>query len=118
MKTISHKRELGSGIYTASDISKLLHINQRKVSRYLNEFWDERLGRKLFNDTYSWNAGNRIKAVNFYVLIEFYSFFRLQEMGVKTRTILKARNQIAQELNVEYPFASAGLLSDGKKNLV
>ncbi|MBK9097540.1 MAG: DUF433 domain-containing protein [bacterium] len=115
MKAISHKKELGSGIYTIPDISRLLRINRRKVNRYISEYWDERLGRKLFSDTYSWSTDKRNKAVNFYVLIELFTFFQLQEKGVNTKTILKARSSISKELGVEYPFASSQLLTDGKR---
>lgn len=115
MKAISHKKELGSGIYTIPDISRLLRIDRRKVYRYISEYWDERLGRKLFSDTYSWSTDKRNKAVNFYVLIELFTFFQLQEKGVNTRTILKARSSISKELGVEYPFASSILLTDGKR---
>jgi uncharacterized protein (DUF433 family) len=110
-----HKKELGSGIYTIPDISKLLGFPQAKVRRYLNDYWDERLGRKLFNESYSWTAGNNIKAVNFYTLIELHTFFHLQELGVSTKEILKSRVAIAKDLQIPYPFASANLLSDGKK---
>jgi uncharacterized protein (DUF433 family) len=113
--TISNKQQLGSGIYTIPDISKLLKLPQAKVRRYLNEYWDERLGKKLFNETYSWSVGNNIKAVNFYTLIELYTCFHLQELGVTPRQILKSRITMAKDLNVPYPFASAKLLSDGKK---
>jgi len=115
MRKIKHKKKLGSGIYTIPDISKLLIIPRRKVNRYISEYWNERLGKKLFSDTYSWNAERSNKAVNFFVLIELYTFFQLQDKGVKTKTILKARYEIAKELNIEYPFASAGLLTDGKR---
>ncbi len=110
-----HKNELGAGIYTIPDISKLLGFPQAKVRRYLNDYWDERLGKQLFNATYSWSAGNNIKAVNFYTLIEFQTFFYLQELGVSTNEILKSRATIAKDLQIPYPFASAKLLSDGKK---
>jgi hypothetical protein len=110
-----HKQQLGSGIYTIPDISKLLGISQSKVRRYLNEYWDDRLGKKLFNETYSWSIGNNIKAVNFYTLIELYTCFHLQELGVSTKQILKSKLAIAKDLQIPYPFASAKLLSDGKK---
>lgn len=115
MAKIRYKSKLGHGVYTIPDISKLLGIDRRKVNRYISEYWDERTGRKLFNDSYTWKADNSAKAVNFYVLIELFSFFKLQELGVKTRKILKSREQMAEELKVEYPFASAPLLTDGNK---
>ena len=112
---ILHKQQLGSGIYTIPDISKLLGLPQSKVRRYLNEYWDELLGKKLFNETYSWSTGNNIKAVNFYTLIELYTCFHLQEVGVSTREILKSRIAISKDLGIPYPFANAKLLSDGKR---
>jgi uncharacterized protein (DUF433 family) len=115
MKTIAHKNELGYGIYTIPDISRLLKIERRKVTRYISEYWDERVGHKLFNDTYSWTANKRNKAVNFYVLIELHTFFELQKLGVKAKTILKARSSISKELGLEYPFASSELLTDGNR---
>jgi len=115
MTKIRYKSKLGYGVYTIPDISKLLGIDRRKVNRYISEYWDERTGRKLFNDSYSWQTDKSTKAVNFFVLIELFSFFRLQELGVKTRKILKSREQMAEELKVEYPFASAPLLTDGNK---
>ena len=110
-----HKQQLGSGIYTIPDISKLLGLPQAKVRRYLNEYWDNRLGKKLFNQTYSWSVDNKIKAVNFYTLIELYTCFHLQEMGVSTYQVLKSRTAMSKELNSPYPFASSKLLTDGKK---
>ena len=75
MKAISHKNELGCGIYTIPDISRLLNIERRKVTRYISEYFDEKIGRELFNDTYSWSVNKRNKAVNFYILIELFTFF-------------------------------------------
>ena len=113
--TTFHKQQLGSGIYTIPDISKLLLIPQPKVRRYLNEYWDERLGKKLFNETYTWSSDNKIKAVDFYTLIELYTCFHLQELGVRPKEILKSRIAMGKDLKIPYPFASAKLLSDGKK---
>lgn len=115
MKAITHKNELGFGIYTIPDISRLLKVDRRKATRYINEYWDDRLGKKLFSDTYTWSVNKRNRAVNFYVLIELFTFFKLQALGVKAKTILKARTSIAKELNLDYPFASSKLLTDGKR---
>ena len=115
MNATLHKNELGFGIYTVPDISRLLGFKQAKVRRYLDEYWDARMGRELFSETLSWSSDGRIRAVNFYVLIELYTFFKLQELGVKINEILKARYHISKQMKVPYPFASAGLLTDGKK---
>lgn len=116
MKTTTfHKQNLGSGIYTVADISNLLSIPRYKVRRYLNEYWNERAGKKFFNETYSWSVDKKIKAVNFYTLIELYTCFHLQDLGVTPKEILKSRTAMIKDLNIPYPFASNTLLSDGKK---
>jgi uncharacterized protein (DUF433 family) len=111
---ISHKNELGRGIYTASDISHILGFPVSKVSRYLNNYWDNKSGKELFKETYSWSVDNKIKAVNFYVLIELYTFISLQDLGISNQKIFKTRAQIAKDTNSQYPFATAGILCDGK----
>ena len=117
MKTTTfHKQQLGSGIYTVADISNLLFIPKYKVRRYLNEYWNERAGKKFSNETYSWSVDNKIKAVNFYTLIELYTCFHLQELGVTPKEILKSRAAMIKDLNIPYPFASDTILSDGKKS--
>ena len=114
--TISHKNALGYGIYTSTDIAQLLGIPRRKVAHYLKNYWDDRLGKELFHDSYSWQTeNNKVKAVNFYVLIELYVCFQLQEFGVKPKRILESRKIIAQETNTQYPFATSNVLSDGRK---
>jgi uncharacterized protein (DUF433 family) len=114
-EAISHKKQLGAGIYTVADISKLLGVPKFKVRRYINDYWNERLGKKLFNENYSWSVDGKIKAVNFYTLIELYTCFQLQELGVKPKEILRSRYAMSKDLNLPYPFASSNLLSDGKK---
>lgn len=113
--TTSLKNQLGSGIYTVSDISQLLTLPKPKVRRYLNQYWDERLGKKLFNDTYTWSLGNKVKAVNFFTLIELYTCFQLQEFGISPKEILRSRESIARDLNIRFPFANSKLLTDGRR---
>lgn len=112
---ILHKKQLGAGIYTITDISILLGIPRYKVRRYLNDYWNEKLGKKLFNETYSWTVDGKIKAVNFYTLIELYTCFQLQDLGVKPKEVLRSRYTMSRDLNLPYPFASSKLLSDGKR---
>lgn len=110
-----HKKQLGSGIYTIPDISNFLSIPKYKVRRYLNEYWNERSGKRFFHETYSWSVDNKIKAVNFYTLIELYTCFHLQNLGVSPKEILKSRAAMINDLNTPYPFASDKILSNGKK---
>jgi uncharacterized protein (DUF433 family) len=114
--TIAHKNALGYGIYTSTDIAQLLGIPRSTVARYLKNYWDDGLGKDLFNDSYTWQINNKkVKAVNFYVLIELFICFQLQAQGVKPQRILESRKNIAKETNNPYPFATSKVLSDGKK---
>ena len=97
-----------------SDISSLLNIPKHKVRRYLS-LWDERMGQPFFEDTFTWSAGKSAKAVSFLTMIELQTVFRLQELGMKPRDILKAREHIARDFRLAHPFASEKLLSDGRK---
>ena len=51
--TILHKNELGYGFYTYADIAQLLGLPRAKVNRYLSAYWNERLGKSLFNEDFS-----------------------------------------------------------------
>ncbi len=113
--TIKNKKDLGLGIYTIPDIGLLLGYPLYKVRRYIKKYWDDGIGKELFNDRYSWSVESNRKAVNFYVLIELYIFFQLLELGVNTKRVVKARREIAKQLNDSYPFANQKLLTDGKK---
>ena len=110
------KQQIGSGIYKIPDISKILGYPQPKVRRYVKDYWDDSLGKKLFNETYTWK-NEKVKAVNFYVLIELYTCFLLREQGASAQSIMKARASMAKELKTPYPFASHKVLFAGSKIL-
>lgn len=106
---------LGEGIYSIPDIAFLLRLPTYKVRRWLNDFWDARLGEK-YKQKYSWGEG-REKATNFYTLIEFYVFYQLRELKVGPKTIFQAHEEMAKQLSTPFPFASAKLLTDGRSVL-
>jgi uncharacterized protein (DUF433 family) len=112
-----HKRELESGVFTATDIASILNQTSQKVDRYIREYGDVRFGKKLFNETYSWKvAGTRV--VNFYAFIELAVFFRLREKyHLPISKINKARESMAEALGTPYPFASCKMLTDTKNLL-
>lgn len=114
--SLLQKQKIGSGIYTIPDISQILGYPQQKVRRYIKDYWDNQLGKKLFTETYSWK-NEKVKAVNFYVLIELYTCFLLREKGASTISIMKARENMVKELKTPYPFASHKVLLAGKKIL-
>ena len=80
-----NKLSLNNGIYTMPDISKILRIPYFKVNKWVNCYWDIRLG-SLFEQKYSWTIENT-KAVSFHTLIEFYVLYLLGEAGVSTKNV-------------------------------
>lgn len=117
--TIQAKPELGTGIYTLPDIALILGIPYYKVSRWVNKFWNDRLGSR-YGYEYTWSI-DLTKAVNFPTLIELFTFYQLSTAGVSTRELLKAHEILSDQFNTRFPFATkkvlAGLNTDGKKVL-
>lgn len=107
--------QLGSGIYTIPDISRILRLPQSKVRVWLNDYWNSRFvpNRKR---KYSWGEG-RDRAVSFYALIEFYTFFQLRKYGVSAQKATRAHESISKYLKTPYPFASSKILTDGSSVL-
>ncbi|MBL0126831.1 MAG: DUF433 domain-containing protein [Flavobacteriales bacterium] len=110
----THQPALGLGAFSVPDIALILRLPQGKVRRMLNQVWDERLGKALFGDTFSITIGDQ-KFVNFHVMIELFVYFELREIGASAQRILKARNAMRTHMGTEHPFATATLLSHGKK---
>src|SRR5437867_920664 len=100
---IKYKNQLGYGIYTVPDISLLLGYPQYKVRRYLKNYLDDKLWQSEYADKYSWSVDGKKKAVNFFVLIELYTFFVLREARFSTYFISKARKEISETLKSPYP---------------
>lgn len=109
--------ELGIGIYTTSELSKILRIPYYKINRWIKKYWDGELGKE-YAQKYSWEKGNS-KAVGFHTLIEFYIFMNLAEAGVKTHEALRAHKQLSRLFDTPFPFAHsevvANMKTDGKK---
>lgn len=110
------KPELGKGIYTVPDVAKLLQLPYNKVNHWLNKLWNGRLGYQ-FQFKYSWNI-DLSNAVNFYTLIEFFTFYQLLEAGISSRKLLELHNGLAKKYDTPYPFANQKILNtiktDGK----
>jgi uncharacterized protein (DUF433 family) len=108
---------IGRGLYTVSEISKILRLPYYKVNRWLNKYWDGQLG-KAFNTTYS-NKIKSTKAVSFYTLIEFYVCYQLLNAQVPIKNIIKARLELTKKYGSNYPFAQKDILlnikTDGSK---
>ena len=109
--------KINNGIYTVTDVSKILRLPYQKVNYWVDKYWDSRLGEAL-EGKYSWSIDNT-RAVSFHTLIEFYVFYHLGEVGVKPREVLKAHIELSKLFNTPFPFASKNILGSirttGKK---
>lgn len=111
---------IGNGIYTVPDIANILRLPYSKVNRWLNEYWDGKLG-KSFNGQYSWRIDNT-RAVSFHTLVEFYVMMQFAEAGVKAAQVLKAHADLSKSYDTIFPFAQKQIIenisTDGKKNFL
>lgn len=106
---------INDGIYTISDISMILNLPGKNLRRWTKDYWNARFAKGL-DFQYSVGEG-RERTLNFYALIEFYTFYQLKEYGVPTRQILKAHEALSRDLNTAYPFATQNILTDGNRVL-
>ncbi|GAB4510732.1 MAG: hypothetical protein Tsb004_14190 [Allomuricauda sp.] len=111
-----NKPKIGTGIYTASEIAKILRIPYRTVYTWMNKYWDGKIG-KDFGAKYSWEI-NGTRAVSFHTFIEFYVMMRFSEAGVKPKQVLEAHKELSKMYSTAFPFARKEVLgnikSDGK----
>lgn len=101
---------MGTGIYTVSEISRILRLPYFKVNRWLNKYWDGQLG-KIFDKRYSTDIDNT-KAVSFYTLVEFYVVYQLLNSGVKINHIIRARIELTKKIKSDYPFAQKTIIEN------
>lgn len=101
---------IGYGVYTISDVSKILKLPYQKVHTWINKYWDGILASEL-NTPYSVDIAS-IKTINFHALIEFYILFLLGESGVKTRKVLDAHIELSQLFKTKYPFAQKNIIEN------
>ena len=100
--TIEHiKPSLGEGVFLISDVAEILQLPYSKVRRWLIEFWEGK-----FSKDYRYTLGSKeSRSVNFFTLIEFYTFYQLRSMNLTSQRIQKIYNQLAKDLDTKYPFA-------------
>lgn len=108
MRTIPAKKiptipQLGEGIYLPIDVSEILRLDYHKVKYLMNTFWSEyTFGEK------------RNKGINFFSLIEFYTYYHLRERGYTSQYIKTFHQNLAKNMETPYPFASIRVV-DPKK---
>lgn len=101
--------KIGEGVFLIRDVSEILLLPYSKVRHWLIEFWEGR-----FSKDYRYSLGSKDnRSVNFYTLIEFYTFFQLRDKGFSSQKIQKYYIQLAKELNTNHPFART-IHTDGK----
>ena len=101
--------KLGAGIYTVPDISQILNLNQAKARRWLHNYWNSRMN--LSETSYTWGNGRDL-GMDFLMLIEFYVFYKLREIGISSQKIITAHNTIANYINSPFPFAKTKIFFD------
>jgi uncharacterized protein (DUF433 family) len=96
--------QLGEGVYLIKDVAKILRLDYQKAYRWIVGYWGALEGSLEENISYTFGTvGNR--AINFYSLIEFYTFFKLRDAGVSAHYIKKIHRELSQQYNTPYPFA-------------
>lgn len=110
-QTLSHiEPKIGEGVFLIKDVAYILKLDYNKVRRWIFEFWDCRFGH---NETYTF-GDKGFKAVNFYTLIEFYTFYKLRELDFSAQKIQEAHELMSKDLNTKYPFAQDIIHVDNK----
>lgn len=97
------KPHLGEGIYLVKDVSQILHLDYELCRRWILGYWDSSL-KENFSYVFG-EKGNR--AINFYSLIEFYTFYKLREKGIGATAIRKLHEDLSINFKTPYPFAFA-----------
>jgi uncharacterized protein (DUF433 family) len=96
--------KIGEGIFLPKDISEILQLPYPKVRDWMLDFWaDHSFGTK------------KNRAINFYTLIEFYTFYQLRLQKISSQQIKKAHSIIAKDLDTPYPFAYAAVKTQSKQ---
>lgn len=86
---------IGEGIYFPMDVSEILRLEYHKVKYLMDTFWLEyTFGEK------------RNKAINFFSLIEFYTYYHLRERGYASNYIKNFHQNLSKNMDTRYPFAS------------
>jgi uncharacterized protein (DUF433 family) len=102
--------KVGEGVFLTTDVAEILRLPYPKVRRWMFEMWDAKFAQK---GKYTFGE-EKNKAINFYTLIEFYTFFQLRQKGVSSQKIQKTHSIISKELKTPYPFAT-NIRTDGRE---
>ena len=102
--------KIGNGSFTAVDIADILNIEYHKVHRWMNIYWDGKIGKE-YGQRYSWVTDGK-RAVSFHTFVEFYIMMQLSEAGVKPKNVLNAHRELSQMFKTPFPFAKRIVLEN------
>lgn len=112
-----NESKIGIGSFTAKEIAEILDIKYQTINRWINVYWDGKLGKE-YGEKYSWVTDNK-RAVSFHTLVEFYIMMLFSEAGVKPKQVLNAHKELSDFYKTAFPFAKKVVLSniktDGKR---
>ena len=112
MLEFNNRPKSGYGIFTIAAVASILGLSKETTRRWLKKYWDFRLAPEG-EERHSWGE-RKDKAVNFFVLIEFYVFYQLRHHGVSAIQILKSHRLLRAQFDTPYPFASYRIMTDGR----
>jgi len=108
--------QIGKGIYTISDMSKIFRIPKSKVRYMFNSYIRDKFEKAA---DYRFFFGDKYKFVDFQTLIHLYIFFELKERGISYRDIFKLYEFSVKDQGTHYPFTNhIKLYTQGKSILV
>lgn len=108
--------KLGFGAYTSSDVARILRIPKAKANYWFNGIVKKKL-QDASNFQYYFES-NKSVAVNFYMLLELYVFYKMRESKISPSEIVKTHTFLKSKTNNPYPFAFSKLLLFGKEILM
>lgn len=108
MMTSGNTLQIGQGIYTIREMAQILGQPYHRVYRWVNIYWDERLGES-YGELYSWRVEGS-QAVGFHTLVEFYLLILFGEAGVAPRKVLEAHRELYKLKGTPFPFANREVL--------
>ena len=103
MIDFENKPKIGIGSFTATEIADILNISYSKVHRWMNVYWDGKLGKE-FGKKYSWVTDGK-RAVSFHTFVEFYVMMQFSEAGVKPKEVINAHIELSKMFDTPFPFA-------------
>lgn len=102
--------KIGYGSFTASEIADILNIDYQQVHRWMNIYWDGKIGKE-YGCKYSWVTNGK-RAVSFHTFVEFYVMMQFSEAGVKPKKVLDAHRELSKMFKTPFPFAKRKVLEN------